>query len=81
MGLTETKKVDLIEIIENGSIQIRTATIIEKDGIELTRSFHRHVKHPGENISEEDSRVKAIANIVWTDEVIAEYQASQQSGI
>jgi hypothetical protein len=81
MALTETTKVDLIEVIENGSIQIRTANIIEKDGIELTRSFHRHVKHPGEDISNEEQKVQAIANAIWTEEVIAEYLASLTNGI
>jgi hypothetical protein len=75
MALTETTKVDQIEIVENDSIQIRTATIIEKDGVELTRNYHRHVKHPGEDISNEDPKVQAIANAIWTEEVIAAYQA------
>ena len=75
MALTETTKVDLIEVVENGSIQIRTATIIEKDETEISRTFHRHVKHPGEDITNEDPKVQAIANSVWTEEVIAAYQA------
>ena len=79
MALTETTKVDQIEVLEDGSLQIRTATIIEKDGTELTRSFHRHIKVPGDNITTEDGRVQAIANTIWTEEVIAEYQASQQN--
>lgn len=79
MALQEITKVDQIEIVENGSIQVRTATIIEKDGIELTRSFHRHVKHPGQDVSEEDARVQAVANAIWTPEVIAAYQALIQS--
>jgi hypothetical protein len=75
MALTETTKVDQIELIENGSIQVRTATIIERDGTEISRSFHRHVKHPGEDVSNEDPKVQAIANAIWTAEVIAAYQA------
>jgi hypothetical protein len=75
MALTETTKVDKIEIIENGSIQIRTATIIERDGTEISRSFHRHIKHPGEDVTNEDPKVQAIANAIWTEEVIAAYQA------
>jgi hypothetical protein len=75
MALTETTKADKIEIIENGSIQIRTATIIERDGTEISRSFHRHVKHPGEDVTNEDPKVQAIANAIWTEEVIAAYQA------
>jgi hypothetical protein len=76
MALIEKTIVDKIEIVENSSIQVRTATIIEKDGTELTRTFHRHVKHPGEDISNEDPKVQAIANAIWTEEVIAAYQAS-----
>ena len=74
MALTETIKVDQIEVVENCSIQVRTATIIERDGQELTRTYHRHVKHPGEDVSQEDPRVQAIANAVWTPEVIEAYQ-------
>jgi len=81
MALTEKTIVDKIEVIENNSIQVRTATIIEKDGTELTRTFHRHVKHPGEDISNEDPKVQAIANAIWTEEIIAAYQASQIVGI
>ena len=75
MALTETTKVDQIEVVENGSIQIRTATIIQKEGIELTRTYHRHVKHPGDDISNEDPKVQAVANAIWTEEIIAAYQA------
>jgi len=75
MALIEKTLVDQIEVIETNSIQIRTATIIEKDGVELTRTFHRHVKHPGEDVSNEDPKVQAIANAIWTPEVIAAYQA------
>jgi len=76
MALIEKTIVDKIEIIENSSIQIRTATIIEKDGTELTRTFHRHVLSPGDNVSTEDPKVQAIANAIWTEEVIVAYQAS-----
>ena len=75
MALTETTKVDQIELIENNSIQVRTATIIERDGTEISRTFHRHVVTPGEDISNEDPKVQAIANAIWTPEVIAAYQA------
>jgi hypothetical protein len=74
MALTEKTIIDKIEIIENNCIQIRTATIIEKDGIELNRSFHRHVVTPIEDISNEDAKVKAIANAIWTDEIISAYK-------
>jgi hypothetical protein len=81
MALTEKTIVDKIEIVENNSIQVRTATIIEKDGTELTRTFHRHVVAPGADITNEDPKVQAIANAIWTEEIIAAYQASQAVGI
>ena len=76
MALIEKTIVDKIEVIENNSIQVRTATIIEKDGTELTRTFHRHVVTPGTDISNEDPKVQAIATAIWTEEIIAAYQAS-----
>ena len=76
MALTETTKVDLIELVETNHIQVRTATIIERDGTEISRTFHRHSLRPGEDVSNEDAKVQAIANAIWTAEVIAAYQAS-----
>ena len=76
MALTEKTIIDKIELIENNSIQVRTATVIEKDGVELTRTFHRHVVAPGADITNEDPKVQAIANAIWTEEVINTYQTS-----
>jgi hypothetical protein len=76
MALTEITKVDQIEVVGDHTIQVRTATIIEKDGIEISRSFHRHVVSPGDNVSNEDSKVQTIANALFTEEVVAAYQAS-----
>ena len=75
MALTETTIIDKIELVENNSIQVRTATIIKKDDTEIAKTYHRHVVSPGDNVSNEDPRVQAIANAIWTDEVIAAYQA------
>ena len=77
MALTEKTIIDKIELIENNSIQVRTATVIEKDGTELTRTFHRHVVAPGADITNEDPKVQAICAVVHTDEVIAAYKAAQ----
>ena len=76
MALIEKTIIDKIELIENNSIQVRTATVIEKDGTELTRTFHRHVVAPGADITNEDPKVQAIANAIWTEEIIAAYSAS-----
>ena len=81
MALTEKTIIDKIEIVENNSIQVRTATIIEKDGTELTRTFHRHVLAPGADLTNEDPKVQAIATAIWTEEVIAAYQASLNTQI
>lgn len=76
MALIEKQIVDLIELVQSNHIQVRTANIIEKDGVEITRTFHRHVLAPGDDVTNEDAKVKAIANAVWTADVIAAYQAS-----
>jgi hypothetical protein len=81
MALTEKTIIDKIEILESNAIQVRTATIIEKDGTELTRTFHRHVVAPGAELTNEDPKVQAIANAIWTEEIIAAYSASLVSQV
>jgi hypothetical protein len=76
MALIEKQIVDLVELVQSNHIQVRTANIIEKDGTEIARTFHRHVLSPGDSIVNEDPKVQAIANAVWTEEVIAAYQDS-----
>ena len=76
MALIEKQIVDLVELVQTNHIQVRTANIIEKDGTEIARTFHRHVLAPGVDVTNEDPKVQAIANAVWTEEVIAAYQAS-----
>ena len=85
MALTETQENDKIEIVNKWNIQVRNATIIKKDGVELTRTFHRKVLTPGTldasdnlietSISGEDSDVQAICNAAWTTQVKADYKA------
>ena len=79
MALTEKTIIDKIELVENNSIQVRTATIIEKDGIEIAKTYHRHVVAPTDSIANEDAKVQAIANAVWTPEVIAAYVELQKA--
>ena len=85
MALTETQENDKIEVVKKWNIQVRNATIIKKDGVELTRSFHRKVLVPGTldasdnlietTISGEDADVQAICNAAWTDQVKADFKA------
>ena len=72
-----TKRTELKEeILPSQTIQIRTTTVVEEDGVELARNHHRHVVHPGDDVSNEPQEVQDIANALWTAEVIAAYQAS-----
>jgi hypothetical protein len=77
MALIEKTIIDKIEVLQSNSIQVRTANIIEKDGAEISRTFHRHVVNPSQDISGEDAKVQAVANAVWTEEIIAAYLQSQ----
>jgi len=81
MGLTKETIVDKIEVLEMGQVQVRTATRVLEDGTQLSSSFHRHVLAPGDDLSEQDARVSAIATATWTDEVIAAYQAAQDAAL
>ena len=76
MALTERTVEDKIEIVgDYKHIQVRTATVIERDGVEISRSFSRHVVSPGDDVSNESAEVQAIVAAVHTAEVIAAYQA------
>jgi len=75
MALTKQVVVDKIEVLENGCVQVRTATRIVEDGEVISSSYHRHVVCPGDDYSSEDSRVQAICAATHTAEVIAAYQA------
>lgn len=76
MALTEETVQDKIEIVGNHKhIQVRTATVIKRDDVEISRSFHRHVVAPDADISGESDDVKAICAVVHTDSVKAAYAA------
>ena len=81
MALSESIEYDKIEVVgQYKAVQVRKATVIKKDGKELTRSFERYVLHPDTDISTEPAEVSAVCNAVWTDEVKEAwktYQASQ----
>jgi hypothetical protein len=78
MALTERTVEDKIEIVGDFKhVQVRTATVIERDGVEISRSYHRHTLAPDADISGESAEVQAICNAVWTQEVKDAYAASQ----
>ena len=78
MALSEQSIVDKIEVIENGSLQVRTANVILRDDEEISRSFHRHVLPPGSDLTGEDERVTAVANATWTPAVVAAYEKTTE---
>ena len=81
MALTKETKNDKIEVLQLAAgypvIQIRTATIIAEDGVEISRTFHRHVLTPDADLSAEDKDVAAIAKTIFTDKAKAAYAAAQ----
>ena len=87
MALAESIEYDKIEVIHNTSVQVRKATVIKKDGVELegARTFHRYVLEPGmlndsdelvdTDLSSQPAEVAAICNAVWTSDVKAAWKA------
>jgi len=76
MALTEESFADKVEIVGDFShVQVRTATVIKRDGEEISRSFHRHVVAPGDSYADEDAKVQAVCAAVHTQDVIDAYVA------
>jgi hypothetical protein len=73
MALTETVNIDQIEIVGGWNIQIRQATVVERNGQFVARTFHRWVLTPDMDISNQETKVKNICNAAWTPEVIAAF--------
>ena len=97
MALTKETIEDKIEVVgDYKTIQVRTATVIKEDGVELSRSFHRHTlecvgsvkndddtwTHTDTDVSGESTEVQGIANAVWTDAIkAAKKTANENSGL
>ena len=80
MALTEESFADKVEIVgEFSHVQVRVATVIKRDGEEISRSFHRHVVAPGDDYSAEDAKVQAVCSAVHTQEVIDAYKAKMEA--
>jgi hypothetical protein len=75
MALTETVNIDKVEVVGDWNIQVRQATVIEKDGEQVARTFHRWVLTPDMDISGQEQKVKDICNVAWTPEVKSAYEA------
>ena len=83
MAITKETQIAKIEVVGNyKAVQIATDTVIKEDGVELSRSRHRKVVHPDQDITGEDAEVQAVCNAVWTQAVKdawTAFQAEQQS--
>ena len=79
MSLTKTTTVDQITVTENGIVLYREATRIMEDGKELSKTYHRSSLTPAQDLTGIPANVVAISNVAWTPEVIAAYQAQQES--
>ena len=75
-GLCEGQELKL-EVLPSGTIQVRVATVVCKDGVEIGRSYHRHALTPGSDTSKEEPETQAVAAAVWTPEVVSAYEARQ----
>lgn len=78
MALEKLVVIDKIEVLEDGQIQIRQATKIMEDGKEISKTYHRWVLAPGQEITDQTQKVKDIALATWTKEVKDTYIAKQE---
>lgn len=76
MALEKVEVVDRIEVMEGGSVQVRTAIRVMEDGAVFSSRFHRHIVAPGDDYSKEDPKVQAVCAAIHTPEVVAAYQAT-----
>ena len=85
MTISSSTVIDKTEVLQDGTIQVRQAEIITKDGVEIARNFTRWVRHPGDTGAHTDpSPVPAIATAVWSAEIVSAYEAmvaSQARGV
>lgn len=79
MSLSKEINIDKIEIVENGTVQVRQVTRIIEDGNELSKSYHRWTIAPGQDYSDQPDNVKAICQAAHTPAVIAAYEAQQEA--
>jgi hypothetical protein len=79
MALEKNTIIDRIELVENGTVQVRQATIITEDGNQISRTFHRWCIAPGEDYSTQEQQVQEICKVAHTPEVIAAYQAQLEA--
>lgn len=75
MALTESTVIDKIEVYEDGSLNVRTATRVFRDGVQIAETYHRELLEPGRTVTGRPQKVTDIAGVVWTPAVVAAHQA------
>ena len=75
MALDKQVLIDRIEVVENGTVQVRQATIITEDGNQISRTYHRWCIAPSQDYSDQDFKVQEICKVAHTPEVISAYEA------
>lgn len=78
MSITKETALDQITVTENGVILYREVTRIMENGVELSKTYDRSSVVPGQDLTNKPEKVKLIADVAWTPEVIAAYVASEQ---
>jgi hypothetical protein len=73
MSFTERQEYKVEVLPPYSILQVRRADIVEKDGVEVGRTYHRHVCSPGDDVSGDCAEVQAIAGALWTTEVVDAY--------
>ena len=81
MSLTKLVVIDQITVTEYGVVLFREATKIFENGVELSKTYHRSSLTPGQDLTGQPEKVVAIAQVVWTPEVVAAYQAGQAQAL
>lgn len=76
----EEKVGHVIEVLEDGVVQVKRVTRVLKDGVEIAKQYHRSVLEPGDDTAREPDRIRAVAATVWTKEVVDEYVAKKKTG-
>jgi hypothetical protein len=80
MALEKNVLVDLIEVVQNGCVHVRTKTAILEDGEQISEVFHSHTVFPGDDYSAEDARVQAVCAAAHTADVVAAYEEAKAAG-
>ena len=77
MTLTKRTEIGARAVLADGQIQVRVDTVIEEDGKELSRTYHRKVLAPGDDITNEPAEIKRVATAEWTPAVVAAFEAAK----